>query len=305
MSWLQLHVDTQADSTECLEQALLNHGAMSVTLQDNADQPLLEPGIGETPLWDATKLSALFPEDIPLEQLLASICQELGHPLPSYQIEIVADEDWERRWLDDFSAMQFGEQLWIVPSWQTPPDPNACNIILDPGLAFGTGTHQTTAMCLEWLALNPMAGLSVIDYGCGSGILAIAALLLGAKQAICVDNDPQALMATIANAKQNGIDTSMLLTCLPEALDDTLKQQLSSCHDGCDLVIANILAGPLIDLAPRLSGMLREDGQLMLSGVLKEQSISVIEAYASTITLQLPHSKDQWVRLNGYKKIVC
>ena len=300
MSWLQLHLHTQADSAEHLEQLLLNQGALSVTLQDNADQPLLEPGVGETPLWDATKLSALFPQNINLENLLDALSQQLGHPLPPYEVERVADEDWERRWLDDFSAMQFGQQLWIVPSWQPPPDPNACNIILDPGLAFGTGTHPTTAMCLEWLAVNPMKGQSIIDYGCGSGILAIAALLLGAELAICVDNDPQALIATAANAERNGIDASKLVTCLPEALDDTL-QPFGSAKHGCDLVMANILAGPLITLAPRLINLLRDGGQIMLSGILSEQCTAVTNAYASIMTMQLPHSSDQWIRLNGQK----
>lgn len=301
MSWLQLHLHTQADSAEHLEQLLLNQGALSVTLQDNADQPLLEPGVGETPLWDATKLSALFPQNINLENLLDALSQQLGHPLPPYEVERVADENWERRWLDDFSAMQFGQQLWIVPSWQQPPDPNACNIILDPGLAFGTGTHPTTAMCLEWLAVNPMKGQSIIDYGCGSGILAIAALLLGAELAICVDNDPQALIATAANAEQNGIDASKLVTCLPEALDDTLQQQFGSAKHGCDLVMANILAGPLITLAPRLIDLLRDGGQIMLSGILSEQCTAVTTAYVSSMTMQLPHSTDQWIRLNGQK----
>ena len=301
MSWLQLHLHTQADSAEHLEQLLLNQGALSVTLQDNADQPLLEPGVGETPLWDATKLSALFPQNINLENLLDALSQQLGHPLPPYEVERVADENWERRWLDDFSAMQFGQQLWIVPSWQQPPDPNACNIILDPGLAFGTGTHPTTAMCLEWLAANPMKGQSIIDYGCGSGILAIAALLLGAELAICVDNDPQALIATAANAEQNGIDASKLVTCLPEALDDTLQQQFGSAKHGCDLVMANILAGPLITLAPRLIDLLRDGGQIMLSGILSEQCTAVTTTYASSMTMQLPHSTDQWIRLNGQK----
>ena len=197
--------------------------------------------------------------------------------------------------------MQFGQHLWIVPSSQTPPDIKACNIILDPGLAFGTGTHQTTAMCLEWLAVNRMDGLTVIDYGCGSGILAIAALLLGATQAICVDNDPQALVATMANAKQNGIDASALITCTPEDLDQTLNQQLGANHEGCDVVIANILAGPLIELSPRLTHLLRKGGQLMLSGSLSEQSDSVIKAYEARMTIHAPHSKDQWIRLNGVK----
>ena len=301
MSWLQLHLHTQSDSAEHLEQLLLNQGALSVTLQDNADQPLLEPGVGETPLWDATKLSALFPQNINLENLLDALSQQLGHPLPPYEVERVANEDWERRWLDDFSAMQFGQQLWIVPSWQPPPDPNACNIILDPGLAFGTGTHPTTAMCLEWLAVNPMKGQSIIDYGCGSGILAIAALLLGAELAICVDNDPQALIATAANAEQNGIDASKLMTCLPEALDDTLQQQFGSAKHECDLVIANILAGPLIALAPRLIDLLRDGGQIMLSGILSEQCNAVTNASASIMTMHLPPSSDHWIRLNGQK----
>ena len=301
MSWLQLHLHTQADSAEDLEQLLLNQGALSVTLQDNADQSLLEPGVGETPLWDATKLSALFPKNINLENLLDTLGQQLGRPLPPYEVEMVADENWERRWLDNFSAMQFGNQLWIIPSWQPPPDPNACNIILDPGLAFGTGSHPTTAMCLEWLAVNPTKGQSIIDYGCGSGILAIAALLLGAKLAICVDNDPQALIATSANAKQNGIDASKLVTCLPEALDGILQDRFGSAKHCCDLVMANILAGPLITLAPRLIDLLRDGGQIMLSGILSEQCTAVTTAYASTITMELPSSTGQWIRLNGQK----
>ena len=301
MSWLQLHFHGKAGTAEQLEQLLLNQGALSVTLQDNADQPLLEPGVGETPLWDATKLSALFPKNIHLENLLDALTQQLGQPLPFYEIEMVADEDWERRWLDSFYAMQFGQHLWIVPSWQTPPDPSACNIILDPGLAFGTGTHPTTAMCLEWLAVNPMKGQTIIDYGCGSGILAIAALLLGAELAICVDNDPQALIATAANAQQNGINASKLVTCLPEALDDTLQQQSCSVKHGCDLVMANILADPLITLAPSLIDLLRKGGQIMLSGILSEQCTAVTNAYASIMTMELPHSSDKWIRLNGQK----
>ena len=250
-------------------------------------------------LWDAP--ISFLEGSSELENLIDALSQQLGQTLLSYEVEMVADEDWERRWLDNFSAMQFGQKLWIVPSWQSPPDPNACNIILDPGLAFGTGTHPTTAMCLEWLADNPMKGLSIIDYGCGSGILAIAALSLGAKLAICVDNDPQALIATTANAEQNGIDASKLMTCLPEALDDTLEQLFGSAKHGCDLVIANILAGPLITLAPRLIDLLHDGGQIMLSGLLSEQCTAVSTAYASTMTMELPYSTGQWIRLNGQK----
>ena len=186
MAWLQLHFDTDAEQAPALESAMERAGALSVTLQDNADQPLLEPAVGETPLWRATQLTGLFSVERPVDTLLAALSDSFEQPLPPYRIEPLAEQDWQRSGLDDFVPLRFGARLWICPSWHSPPDAGAINIALDPGLAFGTGSHPTTALCLEWLAEAELQGKCVIDYGCGSGVLAIAALLLGAERAICL-----------------------------------------------------------------------------------------------------------------------
>lgn len=315
MTWLQLHIDTDPASVDRIENALTEAGAVSVTLQDNADQPVLEPGVGETPLWDATRLTALFSGSATPQDIIKQLGRSLGKPPTNYRFESLEDQDWERSWLDNFTPLRFGNNLWVCPSWQQAPDPDAVVIALDPGLAFGTGTHQTTALCLEWLEQAELTNKVIIDYGCGSGILAIAALLLGAKSAICVDNDPQALIATRANATQNGIDEASLAVCLPEQLEQTLndiarseaiatsetsaKSKNSDIHDGFDLVIANILAGPLITLAPQLSGLMAPNGELVLSGILDIQAEQVMQAYNSKVNFSPMAKRDEWVRLNG------
>ncbi|MEW6692942.1 MAG: 50S ribosomal protein L11 methyltransferase, partial [Pseudomonadota bacterium] len=205
----------------------------------------------------------------------------------------VEDQDWERAWMDQFQPLRFGEKLWIVPSWIEAPDAEAVNILLDPGLAFGTGTHPTTALCLEWLDGADMAGKTVLDYGCGSGILAIAALKLGATDAWGIDIDPQALTATRDNAARNGIEASRLHTGLPGALP---KDALF------DVLLANILMGPLIELAPTLTGHVRPGGRLVLSGLLGEQAEEVMAAYAADFDFDPPALKEGWARLTALRR---
>lgn len=301
MSWLQLHIDEASPATaNTIEAALLESGAASVTLQDNANQALLEPGVGETPLWDAIRLTALFQADADSQCIIDHLSAALSAEMPSYRFEILEDQDWERSWLNDFTPLRFGKNLWICPSWCQPPEPDAVNILLDPGLAFGTGTHQTTALCLEWLEQAPLQGKTVIDYGCGSGILAIAAILLGAKSVIGVDNDPQALTATQANATQNGISDNTLTTCLPEQLTEIIAGQMLG-GNGFDLVIANILAGPLISLAPILTQLLVPNGSIVLSGILDRQAGSVALAYERYISFEPLVNRGEWMRLAGKK----
>ena len=300
MSWLQLHIDTSEASASDIESALLQLGAVSVTLQDNADQPLLEPGVGEMPLWDAIQLTALFDGNSDSKKIIDRLLKTLGGTPPNYRFEKLDDQDWERSWLNDFEPLRFGEKLWICPSWYEPPEPDAINIALDPGLAFGTGTHQTTALCLEWLEQASLKNKTIIDYGCGSGILAIAALLLGAKQAICVDNDPQALAATLSNAAQNNISDAALTVCKPEKLAAILVEQ-DIAANGFDFVIANILAGPLISLVNNLTGLMNDDGAIILSGILDHQAVSVAEAYAAHIDFDPFANRDEWMRLSGKK----
>jgi len=292
MAWLQLTFPSDREHAGILEDALLDCGAVSVTLQDNADEPVLEPGVGETPLWSATRVVALFTEDAAIEIVLATLVEQFPQ-LPAWQLERVEDQAWERAWMADFQPMRFGRRLWVCPSWCEPPDPHGVVLALDPGLAFGTGTHPTTALCLEWLDSIDLANATVLDYGCGSGILAIAALLLGAAEAIAVDNDPQALIATQDNAQRNGIDPQRLRTFTPEQLPPALL---------ADVTVANILAGPLQSLAPALAAHTRASGCVALSGILEEQAEAVAAAYRSHFEMQPAITKDGWVRLSGVKR---
>ena len=286
MSWLQLHVVAPRASAGDHEDALIGAGAVSVTLADNADNPILEPGVGETPLWETVRLTALFEADTSREE----VERTTGLSARDCQWEVLEDQPWERAWMEHFQPIRCGERLWICPSWQEPPDPNAINLILDPGLAFGSGTHPTTFLCLQWLDAVPLQGKTVLDYGCGSGILGIAALLLGAERVVAVDNDPQALLATRDNLQRNGLEASRLTTCLP---DET--PPLSA-----DVTIANILAGPLIDLAPRIAGLTAGGGQLCLSGIMSHQADAVSHAYPG-FTFSEPVIVEDWVRLNAIK----
>ncbi len=285
MTWLQVILDTEATKVDEISDALVAIGSISVTWLDAKDQPLYEPSLDTTPLWEYTKIIALFEDEIDIAQL-----QLLN--LPAYQIQTLENKEWVRVWMDDFHPMQFGEQVWICPSWQTPPAPEAINIILDPGLAFGTGTHSTTALCLEWLDKQKnLANKTVIDYGCGSGILAIAAAKLGAKHIWAVDNDPQALEATENNSKNNKVE-KFITPVLPDQLPTNIK---------VDYILANILATPLINLASLLAQHLNSKAKIILSGILQEQTTSIITAYQPYCEIEETKEQDGWMLIVGKK----
>lgn len=292
MPWLQVRLAITPEQAETYEDALLGVGAVSVTFMDAEDQPIFEPDLGTTPLWSNTHLLALFEADTDPANLVAHLQLLTGGELPAHEIEQIADQDWERSWMDNFQPMRFGRRLWIVPSWHAAPEPEAVNLLLDPGLAFGTGTHPTTALCLEWLDGQELNDCTVIDFGCGSGILAIAALLLGAPQAIGTDIDPQALEASRDNAGRNGIDPARFPVYLPA----DMPQQPA------EVVVANILAGPLVSLAPQISALVKAGGRLALSGILAEQADEVRAAYAGAFDLDPTAIKDGWVRISGVKR---
>ncbi|PLW81076.1 50S ribosomal protein L11 methyltransferase [Kineobactrum sediminis] len=292
MSWLQLRLDTDPEQAAMLEQHMLEAGAVAVTMEDNADQPVLEPGVGETPLWRQTRLTGLYPADTDMQAVLGHFPETLREDC-NQRIEILEDKDWEREWIKHYQPMRFGRRLWVCPSWLEPPDPGATNLLLDPGLAFGTGTHPTTALCLTELDSLELSGCKVVDYGCGSGILAAAALKLGATVALGVDNDPQALAASRENCTRNHIPEDALAIAAPnEELIETWRGQ-------ADVVVANILAGPLLDLSPTLLGLLRPGGTLLLSGLLNTQAAALCKHYSSRIVLTVAGEREGWVCLRG------
>ncbi|PBP91837.1 50S ribosomal protein L11 methyltransferase [Pseudomonas syringae] len=292
MPWLQVRLAISPEQAETYEDALLEVGAVSVTFMDAEDQPIFEPELNTTPLWAHTHLLALFEADTNAEMALAHLSLLTGEELPEHSAEVIEDQDWERSWMDNFQPMCFGKRLWIVPSWHAAPQPDAVNLLLDPGLAFGTGTHPTTALCLEWLDGQDLEGCNVLDLGCGSGILAIAALLLGAEQAVGTDIDVQALEASRDNAGRNNIAAERFPLYLPE---DLPPQQ-------ADVLVANILAGPLVSLAPQLATLIRTGGRLALSGILAEQGEEVAAAYAESFDLDPIANRDGWVRITGRRR---
>lgn len=292
MSWLQVRLAVTPDNAARHEDRLLAIGAVSVTFMDAEDQPIYEPDLGTTPLWSKTHLLGLFDDQQDAGMLEQQLRQSFADELPEFAIEVLPEQDWERSWMDDFQPMQFGRRLWVVPSWHSAPQADAVNMLLDPGLAFGTGTHPTTALCLEWLDSQSLDDCEVLDFGCGSGILAIAALLLGARHATCTDIDPQALEATADNAGRNAIDAARFSLYLPPELP---AQQY-------DKVLANILAGPLVELAPQLADYCRPGGHLVLSGILAEQANEVRQAYQEHFILDPTHELDGWVRISGIRR---
>lgn len=293
MPWIQLKINTSGANAEELGDALMESGAVSVTFQDTHDTPVFEPLPGETRLWGDTDVIGLFDAEWDMK---AAVAQLEHSPLLGagfqHKIEQLEDKDWEREWMENFHPMRFGKRLWICPSWRDVPDPSAVNVMLDPGLAFGTGTHPTTSLCLEWLDGLDLTGKTVIDFGCGSGILAIAALKLGASRAIGIDIDPQAIQASRDNAQRNGVEDKLELY-LPENQPDNLS---------ADVVVANILAGPLRELAPLISVLPVQGGQLGLSGILASQAASVSEAYKAGFALDPVAEKEEWCRITGIKK---
>jgi len=292
MPWLQITLESTRDDAPRLGDALEEAGAVSVSLEGADAEPLFETDWNDTtPVWKQTRVVALFAEDADVPAAMRMVATLLSLPaVPAFKTETIADQDWVRVWMDRWRPMHFGAQLWVVPSWLTPPEPNAANVILDPGMAFGTGTHATTAMCLEWLAAHPPRDLDVIDYGCGSGILAIAALKLGAAHALGTDTDPQALTVSRENAERNQV-TGRLALCLPDALPADAS---------ADVVLANILAGPLVHLAPRLTTLVRPGGRLVLSGLLANQADEVEAAYAAHFVFER-RVHDGWAMLAGRK----
>jgi ribosomal protein L11 methyltransferase len=292
--WQELHFTARKDQVKQLEDWLFAHGALSVTLEDEADQPLLEPGPGETPLWDAVRLTALFAGHEDLAPLLGEVPPELCTHAPAAAVP-VADREWTRVWEDQFHPLQMGERLWICPSWTPPPNPEAINILLDPGLAFGTGTHPTTAMCLRALDADLPPSKRVVDYGCGSGIVGIAAARLGATAVLGVDNDPQAITASRDNARRNEVPDAAFPVVLPQ--DDLV----GTWRESADWVVANILAGPLVALAPVLTSLMTPGGRLLLAGLLADQAEAIIEAYAPEVALSVADQQEEWVLLGGLK----
>lgn len=293
MAWLQLTLEATHSNSEQLSDLLSQAGAASVTLQDAHDEPIFEPPPGSTPLWKELLLTGLFEADVQIESVLNFIKSNYGE-LPPYTLNPLEDKDWVRAWMDDFKPMQFGQRVWICPSWHTPPDPDAVNIMLDPGLAFGTGTHPTTSLCLQWLDQNFQTPIDVIDYGCGSGILGIAANLLGATQVYAVDLDPQALMATQANAEKNHVLERLEIFSVPE-----FKRRFQTLQ--CPLLLANILAGPLVDLSAMLASHVAPKGKIVLSGILAEQAEKVSLAYQQWFTIDEVTQEEDWVRIVGTK----
>lgn len=290
--WLQLICQSTKDFEDNISTLAETLGAVSITLSDAADVPVLEPLPNETPLWDEIVITMLFREE--QQSQLAALKQQLTENKLTWKIshirqENLKDQQWERVWMDDFHPMQFGNNLWIYPSWSEMPNDNAVKIKLDPGLAFGTGTHPTTAMCLEWLDRNPPHNKTIVDFGCGSGILAMAAIKLGAKQVFATDIDPQALIATQSNQINNAISKEQIMRYLPDDMPEVKA----------DLMLANILCGPLIDLAADLCGSTKQGGHIVLSGVLKEQQSLLANAYTDYChNIQFVNS-GEWLRMTA------
>ena len=294
MSWLQVKVDTAPERASAVEEALSEAGAVSVTLEDAGDMPLLEPARGEMPLWDATRVIALFAASVDraLVTDTLAMADETGDLTPTF--ETLPEREWSRAWMDDWRPLRFGRRLWVAPIEAPVEEPGAVVLRLDPGLAFGTGTHATTALCLEWLDGRHLEGRTVLDYGCGSGILAIAALLLGARRAHGVDIDPQALEATGSNAETNGV-AARVTTSEPDA----------PLTGPFDIVVANILAGPLIQSARDIARLQAAGGQLALAGVLAEQAEDVIDAYEPWYSLSVASEREEWVRIEGTRRLAA
>ena len=291
MPWIQLRVTTTEDKAEQVSDMLQGWGAQAVSFVDAHDTPIYEPMPGEVIYWTHTVVVGLFDAEHPMEQVISNLQQvAFFKDKLQYKLEQLEDKDWEREWMDNFHPIKFGERLWVCPSWRDIPDPSAVNVMLDPGLAFGTGTHPTTALCMQWLDQHIKPDQTVVDFGCGSGILGIAALKLGAKRVVGIDIDPQAIEASTANAARNNVSGQIELY-LPKD-----QPQLQA-----DVVVANILAGPLAELSQIISGYVKPGGLLALSGILQSQAQSVIDAYSNNFSFDPVAEQDEWVRLSARK----
>ena len=295
MDWRQFVMDLEKLNPDRVEEVFVRHGAQSITFADAGDNPVLEPAAGETPMWHDTRITGLFTLDADLKTLQDDLKASFDiDSLPAHEITELEDRAWEREWLKDFEPMRFGERLWILPDNTSIDDDDAVIVRLDPGLAFGTGTHATTALCLEWLDGLPLADTTMLDYGCGSGVLAIAALQLGCTNALAMDIDPQAVTATQANARRNQVEKSMVVIGDAEDIDGQF-----------DVVVANILAGPLLELAEPIAAHVKGGCLLALSGILSEQVEEVLAAYQPWIVFDDTVTREQggqvWARLSGRK----
>ena len=292
MDWMQLTLETSKEKADFVSEILMGLGSISITFSDAKNNAIFEPPVGETPLWPGVVIKALFDSEVDqvhVQTMLLKLCN-----IEKLSFELLKDRVWEDECKKDFHAKIFGKRLWICPSWEDASKlPNNSVVIdMDPGLAFGTGTHQTTDLCLQYLDKNPPINQSVVDYGSGTGVLAIAAVKLGATSAIAVDNDPQAVLATIDNVKTNHVEDQV------KVLHSDEEGQL----DKVDLLIANILANPLIVLCEHLSGLVKSGGKITLSGILQEQLDMVLEAYSEYFSDLKVKQKDEWCRVDGVKK---
>ncbi len=292
MGWRHFIMSLSSLEPKTVEKILVDHGAIAITYNDGRDDPILEPGPGETPLWQHTEVKALFDQETDLSNLTQSLMRSLQlTTAPQHRFEDLQDANWESKWIKDFKPMQFGKRLWVIPPDMTSPDKRAIVVRMSPGLAFGTGTHPTTALCLEWLESIPLKDKRLYDYGCGSGILGIAALKLGAKEVVAIDTDQQALTSTKLNAAKNSVTDRVCI-----------RTDLSSETVSCDIIIANILARTLIDNASLICQKLKATGQIGLSGILPNQVDDVINAYCEYVNFDDPHMRDKWVLLTGLRK---
>ncbi|TCB47943.1 50S ribosomal protein L11 methyltransferase [Acinetobacter terrestris] len=298
MKWLQIHITVDQAQVDFTETLLSSLGAVSVTLDDAENQDLLEPLPGETPLWNKVIVTGIYAqeegEEIDVDALTTFITAQM--PEAPLRHEFIEDQEWERTWMDAYEPIQIGEKFWIVPEWMEAPEADAVNIKLDPGLAFGTGNHASTFLCLQWLGQTDVKDKIVIDYGCGSGILGVAALLLGAKKVYATDIDPQAVLATQQNAELNGV-LGNLFVGLPDEFNEEFKAQKA------DVFVANILAGPLMALAPEFATLVKSEGEFALAGILEEQVADVSSVYSDFFDiLQVEKREEHWCRISGKRQ---
>ncbi|GAA6183964.1 MULTISPECIES: 50S ribosomal protein L11 methyltransferase [Aliiglaciecola] len=292
MPWIQLIIDTHAENAEQIGDMLSANGAQAVTFTDAKDTPMYEPKPGEVMLWPDTQVIGLYDAEFDMQRVVSQLEKSkiLGKGF-SHKLDQLEDKDWEREWMDNFHPIQFGKRLWICPSWRDIPDPTAVNVMLDPGLAFGTGTHPTTSLCLQWLDALTLEGKTVVDFGCGSGILGIAALKLGAESVVGIDIDPQALLASKDNAGRNDV-ADKISVFLPKDQPDLQA----------DIVLANILAGPLRELREVITNYCKSGGLLVLSGILANQAEEIDQLYSADFDMEPIAIEGDWARVSGKKK---
>lgn len=292
MPWIQLKINSQAERAEQIGEMLSANGAQAVTFVDAKDTPMYEPKPGEVMLWPDTQVVGLYDAEYDMNRVIAQLEKSkiLGKGF-NHKLDQLEDKDWEREWMENFHPIQFGSRLWICPSWRDVPDPDAVNVMLDPGLAFGTGTHPTTSLCLKWLDSLDLAGKTVVDFGCGSGILGIAALKLGAQRVVGIDIDPQALLASQDNANRNDVG-DRIEVYLPQDQPDLQA----------DVVLANILAGPLRELRSVITQYCKVGGKLVLSGILATQADEINNLYSEDFDMEDIAIEGEWARVSGKKR---